>query len=239
MGDEENKYELNPTLPTKKLPSGRVVFDKPAVAFTGKNTNARSNIARVHMHKMAMLMLSGITDNNHIASRLGMTTRATKVLSQSAEFCEVFDQVQNEFFGKISTVIADERADFVQRQRAMGIRAQTMLGEIVEEIRTRVSKGKKMIDVRGREFNIPADPADLRSGIAAAKLIFERDPLQQKSGAEGSGTQVSVNVFMPDGRQAAVIRDTYQETGIPMEDVLDADYELSPDNPKSADASGE
>jgi hypothetical protein len=146
-----------------------------------------------------------------IAEAHGVSDRRMRIILREPGMVTAYLRVKAELFANLDNTLFDERAAPLLRARVQAIRAQTLLSEVVEEIRTRLNEGK-------------ASATAMKVGVDAAFGIIDR------SGGElalrrGGGATVNVNVgtgaTFRDGTDA-LIRGAISESGLDLSDLVAA-----------------
>ena len=156
----------------------------------------------------------------YIARELGLSVGTINTLLTDPKFIDVYVQVRNEFYTELDKNIKDEKLVPAVRAVAQAARAQTMMGEIMQEIRARIQDGR-------------AKATDLKVGAELATAIIDRSPTldqmklpaAQKSTPTERPAAVSVNFNMGNSK---AIRDVVKESGLDLSDVLDAEVTDAP-----------
>jgi hypothetical protein len=144
---------------------------------------------------------------SEIARAHNFTTRHLRRVLVEPEFIEVFEKARKALFDDIDQVIADEKTAPLIRARAQMIRSQTVVHEVMEEVRKRISGGR-------------AKAADMRVAINAAFGMMDRSKgeLGSERGAGSGGT--NVNVLNVSATAREILRDTIGESGVDLSDVM-------------------
>ncbi len=140
-----------------------------------------------------------------IASALDLDVTNVRRIIKRPGFRAVYEDVHRKVYDDLSGLIKNEKAAPLLRLNAKSIRVQTMLGEIIEEVRKRVETGK-------------ARSMDLKVGVEAAFGILDRTG-HGTAGRNGRGTNV-VNITFNQGT-AEIFKNATQEAGLDLSDLRD------------------
>jgi hypothetical protein len=151
---------------------------------------------------------------SEIASDLGLSDRHVRRLLQRPEMEAIYRRVATEFYGDIDQVIKDEKLRPLIRAQAQAIRAQTLVTEVMDEVRDRITDGR-------------AKATDLKVGADVAFGIMDRakGDLSIAHGAGGGPINVEFNI---GGARRALLRETIEEAGLDLSDLGIVDVESHP-----------
>ena len=142
-----------------------------------------------------------------IAAAHKISVGTLQTIMRQPGLIEAFEKAKDSVFSNLDSLIRDEKAAPLLRARAQTIRAQTLLAEIMEEVRSRIGG------------NI-AKAADLKVGSETAFGIIDR--AKTEVGLNESRTIVSVeaNLALHAGTSATA-GEAIRESGIDLSDVID------------------
>lgn len=140
-----------------------------------------------------------------IAEALGVSTRHIYKILKADGFVDVYNRVRDTIYSNLDGVIFDEKAAPLLRARASTMRAQTVVAEVIEEVRKRIAKGQ-------------AKAADMRVAVHAAFGTMDRSQSELANRTvkhEHTTTRLNVTA---DARE--IIRSTIRESGLDLSDLL-------------------
>ena len=158
-----------------------------------------------------------------IARAHDVTPRHLRRILVEPEFLETFEKARKALFDDIDKVIADEKTAPLIRARAQMIRSQTVIGEVLEEVRTRIKGGR-------------AKAADMRVAINAAFGTIDRSKgeLGSDRGSSGGGG-THVNVLNVSASAKEILRNAIGESGIDLTDVMPVTLDITPEKVEKGD----
>ncbi len=147
----------------------------------------------------------------HIAAEVGLSVGALTNLLNDPDFVSLYVQVQAEFYAELDKHIKDEKLAPALRAQAQAVRAQTLMGEVMEEIRERIKAGK-------------ASGTVLKTAVDLSTAILDRSPVfdqvrvqQQKKVFVEKAPSPAVNINIGSGAVGQALK----EAGIDLSDVID------------------
>ena len=139
-----------------------------------------------------------------IADALGVSQRQVHNVIRDPAFLPVYERVRDALYSNIDAVLFDEKAAPLLRARAQTTRAQTVIAEVIEEVRKRMAGGK-------------AKATDMRVAVDAAFGMMDRSRTELAKATEHVHTNVSLNV---NASTRDLIRSTIRESGLDLSDIL-------------------
>jgi hypothetical protein len=146
-----------------------------------------------------------------IAADFGMSARQMRRIVKRPEFLLIYREVHDEMMANLDPLIHDERIAPLLRAKAQSIRMQTILQEVVDEIRDRIKAGT-------------AKATEMKVVVDAAFGIIDRAKTElsnvQSKGGGGADVNVSLTV---SGMGKQIISETIGESGLDLSDVIDVE----------------
>jgi hypothetical protein len=158
--------------------------------------NKYEDIARM------LLMGTPLTD---IAVEIGKSPRTLRRILRHPTFVAVHSKVAEEFWGNLDKVLLDEKIRPLQRAQAQAVRAQTLLSETIEEVRSRIADGS-------------AKATDLRVGVDASFGVIDRSKNEMSTAADAK-RPAQINQFNIATSKRALLKATIDEAGLDLSDL--------------------
>lgn len=149
-----------------------------------------------------------------VAADIGMSDRNLRRVMIRPEFIEIYHKVAESFYADLDKVMKDEKIRPLLRAQAQAVRAQTLLYEIQEEVRTRIKDGT-------------ARSTDLKVGADTAFGVIDRSKNElTPDGAANIAIQLNINT---DKRR--LLREVTEESGVDLSDLGIIDVTPEDDDP--------
>jgi hypothetical protein len=190
-------YPAEPALPN----------DLPSRAFV-----ADSIVRDARYEDVARRVIMG-QDQTEIAADLAISTRTVRRMLTDPQMGDIYRRVHEEFYADLDKIIRDEKIEPLRRAHAQAIRAQTVVSEIIDEVRNRIVGGT-------------AKATDLKVGADTAFGIIDRAK-GDLSAVASARTSVHVRFDMT-GDKKNLLRETIREAGIDLRDLGIIDAEIIP-----------
>lgn len=143
-----------------------------------------------------------------IARAHGLSPRQIHNILAEPEFVAIYERTRDELFKNLDGLIFDEKAAPLLRARAQAIRSQTVVSEVIETVRARMTAGT-------------AKSSDLRVAVEAAFGMMDRSQTELARAGKGS-TTTTVNALSINATARDLIRATVAESGLDLTDLLPA-----------------
>lgn len=199
MSDADATADERPTdrppVPTSDSPTPL------ADIHTSRSTDALVSNARYEEIARRLLMQQRPFE---IADALGLTQRQVYNVVRHPGFTPIYERVRDTLYANLDAVLFDEKAAPLLRARAQTTRAQTVIAEVIEEVRKRMVGGK-------------ARATDMRVAVDAAFGMIDRSRTELAKSTEHIHT---TNVLNVNATARELIRSTINESGLDLSDIL-------------------
>jgi hypothetical protein len=184
------------------------------VATLDRDVSSRDLIDQARFEDIARRLLMQ-QPPRAIAKAHNLSERQLRRVLRLPAMIDVFEKAKESVFTNLDDLIKDEKASPLLRARAQTIRAQTLLGEIMGEVKHRIQGGG-------------ARSSDLKVGMETAFGVIDRSKTELGTATVGGGTSIELNLSLQQGT-AQVFGDAVRESGIDLSDVIDAVSTSKPD----------
>ena len=164
--------------------------------------------ARYHDTARRLIMQQTLAE---IAADFGMSARQMRRVVKRPAFLLIYREVHDEMMANLDPLIQDERIAPLLRAKAQSIRMQTVLQEVVDEIRDRIKQGT-------------AKATEMKVVVDAAFGIIDRAKTELSNVQTKGGGGVDVNVALTvTGASKQIISETLGESGLDLSDIIDVE----------------
>jgi hypothetical protein len=166
---------------------------------------------RARYQDISRRMLSGQSPAQ-IARAYGVNPTTIRRVTRDPEFVALHEKVERDIYENVDETIKNEKLAPMLRTAAAANRGLTVLAETMEIAR------KHMSDYRDGMIG-KVNAQLLRVGVEAATQVMVRD--KDQKGEHGGHPMTAVNVLVVPERAGALLRNTLEESGLDLNDVID------------------
>ncbi len=166
---------------------------------------------RARFQDISRRMLAGQSPAQ-IARAYGVNPTTIRRVTRDPEFVTLHEAVERDIYENVDETIKNEKLAPMLRTAAAANRGLTVLAETMEVAR------KHMRAYNDGEIG-KVNAQLLRVGVEAATQVMVRDKDQRGTGDGAVGT--AVNILVVPERAGALLRNTIEESGVDLNDVID------------------
>ena len=179
-----------------------------AVGSTRQRSALTESIDDARFHEVALLVLHGTRSQADICERTGLSRSQLRriLVDHRDRFVEVYTTARTQFLGRLADIARDEREETLLRDAALASRARTLGAKLVDELEARI--------------NASATDKELAVGVKLYAAVLDRAGGGGGGATARNGSTTHINVFAPTIHQATVIKQSFVEAGVSMDDLL-------------------